>query len=432
MSQSTLNQPNEFQKSASTRSPSTLDKPLPPDNSPYTSRVTTLDRWLLKMLQRGLGNPEIDVRLWDHVSTAEAEQADVVIRDRATLCKLFYDPSVAFGEGYSAGRIDVYEDLVTLCNLIDVSMNERYPRQSPLQRLQAKIRYRYNTQARSKKNIHSHYDIGNDFYSLWLDEQLVYTCAYFAEPDSSLEDAQIAKMDHVCRKVRLKPGDTVVEAGCGWGALALHMARKYGVNVKAFNISREQILYARQRAEAEGFSQQVEFIEDDWRNITGEYDAFLSVGMLEHVGPENYKRFGQVIANCLKPTGLGLIHTIGRNLAMPLDTWTAKRIFPGAYPPSLRQMTDLFESSLLSVLDVENLRLHYAKTLTHWLKRFEQNLDAVQDMFDESFVRTWRLYLAASVAAFLSGSLQLFQATFAHTRNNQIPLSREYLYSQET
>ena len=163
---------------------------------------------------------------------------------------------------------------------------------------------------------------------------MAYTCAYYPTAAATLDEAQVAKMDHVCRKLRLQSGETVVEAGCGWGTLALHMARHYGVRVRAFNISREQIAYARERAARAGLSGQVEYVEDDYRNISGRFDAFVSVGMLEHVGVENYETWAAVIRRALGGRGRGLIHSIGRNYPAPLQPWIEKRIFPGAYPPS--------------------------------------------------------------------------------------------------
>jgi cyclopropane-fatty-acyl-phospholipid synthase len=235
-------------------------------------------------------------------------------------------------------------------------------------------------------------------------------------------------MDHVCRKLRLKPGESVVEAGCGWGALALHMARKYGVKVRAFNLSTEQLAYARDLAAAERLNDRIEFIEDDYRNITGKCDAFVSVGMLEHVGAENYAGMGRMMDRILKRDGRGLIHSIGRNIACPLDQWTTKYIFPGAYAPSLREMMDLFEDGCFSVLDVENLRIHYARTCAEWLARFEAVANQVERMFDEQFVRMWRLYLAGSSAAFRSGFLQLFQVLFARSELNDLPFTRADWY----
>jgi len=290
-------------------------------------------------------------------------------------------------------------------------------------------RPRRNTLARSRDNIHRHYDLGNDFYALWLGETMAYTCAYYPSAQATLEQAQIAKMEHVCRKLRLGAADSVVEAGCGWGSLALHMAARYGAKVRAFNISKEQIDFARRRAREQGLEGRVEFIEDDYRNISGSYDVFVSVGMLEHVGREHYPELGRVVQRALTAEGRGLIHSIGRNRPELLHPWIERRIFPGAYAPSLGEMMQIFEPSNLSVLDVENIRLHYARTLRHWLERYEAAIDSVRAMFsDESFVRMWRMYLAGSIAGFETGTLQLFQVLFAKQENNAIPLTREFMY----
>jgi cyclopropane-fatty-acyl-phospholipid synthase len=199
--------------------------------------------------------------------------------------------------------------------------------------------------------------------------------------------------------------------------------------VRAFNISKEQVEFARRRARERGLDHLVEFIEDDYRNIQGTYDVFVSVGMLEHVGIDHYSELGRVVSRSLTGEGRGLIHSIGRNRPGPLHPWIERRIFPGAYPPSLGEMMQIFEPSSLSVLDVENLRLHYVRTLRHWLELYEGALDKVRSMFsDESFVRMWRLYLSGSIAAFDTGVLQLFQVLFTKQDNNAIPLTREYMY----
>jgi cyclopropane-fatty-acyl-phospholipid synthase len=206
------------------------------------------------------------------------------------------------------------------------------------------------------------------------------------------------------------------------------MARNYGVTVRAYNISREQVRYARDAARRENLDDRVEFIEDDWRNCAGECDAFVSVGMLEHVGIENYRELGAVIDRCVQPSGRGLIHSIGRNFPQSLNSWIERRIFPGAQPPSLSEAMDIFEGRNLSILDVENIRLHYAVTCRDWLHRFEDRLSDVRDMFDERFIRMWRLYLATSMVAFECGTLQLFQMLFAPGRSNNIPWTRAYQY----
>jgi cyclopropane-fatty-acyl-phospholipid synthase len=392
----------------------------------------SIDARLLERLLSHLGNPPIEFLLWngERVSSCGAEMVHQLhIADRATLLTLFTDSQLGFGDAYSDGRVSVEGDLVEFLEAVYKSAPRDDGPSSLLRRLVNRSRApRANTLAGSRENIHRHYDIGNDFYSLWLGRSMSYTCAYYPTPTATLDEAQVAKMHHVCRKLQLQPGQSVVEAGCGWGSLGLHMARYYGVKVRAFNISREQILYARARAQAEGLAAQVEYVEDDYRNISGRYDAFVSVGMLEHVGVENYPELGRIANQCLARHGRGLIHSIGRNRPAPLHAWIERRIFPGAYAPSIAEMMRIFEPWELSVLDVENLRLHYARTLRHWLERYEAASERVKSMFDEKFVRMWRLYLAGSVAAFTMGTLQLFQVVFAPRDNNEIPLTRAHLY----
>ena len=404
------------------------------DESRQGAPVGWFDRWLVNKLLRAVGDPALSFVLWNAESITTSPQAPIgriLIPDRSTLLKMVVNLNVAFGDGYTAGRIQVEGDLAACAEIVYRAAMRTAGKESLGGRLWRRLsRRKPNTLARSRDNIHHHYNIGNDFYKLWLDEQLVYTCGYYNPADASLEDAQVAKMDYVCRKARLKPGDAVVEAGCGWGALALHMARKYGTTVKAYNVSHEQIMYARERARAEGLSERVQFIEDDWRKISGRCDAFVSVGMLEHVGRENYRDLGDVIHRCLKPSGFGLIHTIGRNAPQPLNGWISKRIFPGACPPSLKEMTDIFQRWNYSVLDLENIRLHYAKTLEHWLERFDQHAHQIAEMFDDRFVRMWRLYLSGSIAAFRSGRMQLFQVVFTDGRNNAIPWTRTHMFAE--
>ena len=393
--------------------------------------VYGIDVWLAHKFLRAIGDPPLRVVLWDgaeivHPSSTPA--VGMVIRDRATLWRLLINPPLHFGDDYCAGRIEIEGGLVPFMETVYRSMEQttRYRRISDpaaYRRNQPNL----NSLSGSLQNIHHHYDIGNAFYQLWLDAEMQYTCAYFPEPAASLEDAQFAKMEMVCRKLRLRAGQSVVEAGCGWGALALHMARRYGVKVRAYNISGEQVAYARERARAEGLQGEVEYVEDDYRNITGKYDVFVSVGMLEHVGPDHYRELGCVIDRSLKEQGLGLIHSIGQNIATPMSPWFLRRIFPGSYPPTLREMMALFEPWEFTVLDVENLRLHYAKTCEHWLARFEDNLDRVTGMFDECFVRAWRLYLSGCIANFRLGFLQLFQVVFSRPSNNLVPLTRSHL-----
>ena len=394
-----------------------------------------IDEWLLEKIYRSAGQPSVRLGLRDSAEVLPKEAqalANIVIRDRKTLLRLLLDPEAEFGDAYSKGRITLEGDLVSALEVLYRSMPDAAHHRWHVKLVSKCMEYvQHNSLRGSRLNIHRHYDLHTDFYRLWLDPQLVYTCAYYPSPGATLEQAQAAKLDYVCRKVQLQPGERVVEAGCGWGALALHMAKTYGVTVRAFNISREQILVARRQAKELGLSHRVEFIEDDYRNISGECDAFVSVGMLEHIGREHYRDLGSIIHRSLAKTGRGLLHFIGRNHPLPFSTWIRKRIFPGAYPPTLGEVMQVFEPWNLSVLDVENLRPHYAKTLEHWLARFEKSEQQISEMFSPEFTRAWRLYLAGAVAGFRVGTLQLFQIVFARTACQQIPWTRAHLYTKE-
>ncbi len=389
-------------------------------------RVWTVERWLVRRLLGAVGNPPIALVLWNGEAIGHAApKARLKIHDRRTFWQLLANVYLSFGDAFSDGRVEVDGNLLKFLEIVYHAEDAEPPRGLAAVLAQWRRKPRANTLGGSRSNIYHHYDIGDDFYRLWLDREMVYTCAFFPSPESSLEDAQAAKMELVCRKLWLKPGETVVEAGCGWGALALYMARHYGVSVKAYNVSREQICHARKRAKAEGLEARVEFIEDDYRTIRGQFDVFASIGMLEHVGVDRYRQLGEVIHRCLRPAGRGILHTIGRDYPGRLNSWIERRIFPGAYAPSLREIMNVLEPRSFSVLDVENLRLHYALTLQHWLGRFETAAPRVEEMFDDAFVRAWRLYLTGSLAAFRTGSLQLFQVLFARHGSNEIPWTRK-------
>ena len=397
-------------------------------------RFSALEKWLLQKIYDAVGRPPLRLMLKSGASVSpetDLPVANIVIDDLKTLMWMVMDPEVGFGDAYRDGRITVEGDLLAALESVMERMTRANHRNWYGKVVSKGMDFlQRNSLHGSRKNIHRHYDLGTDFYRLWLDRDLVYTCAYFPSPSATLEQAQTAKLDYVCRKLRLQPGERVVEAGCGWGALALHMAQHYGVSVRAFNISHEQILEARRRAKETGLAHRVEFVEDDYRNISGKYDAFVSVGMLEHVGREHYREFGKIIQRSISETGRGFLHFIGRNQPRAFSRWTRKRIFPGAYAPALSQVMQIFEPWNFSVLDVENLRLHYAKTLEHWLARFEKSKHRVSEMFGPEFVRAWRLYLAGSIAGFRFGTLQLFQILFARNVSGRIPTTRAYLYKE--
>jgi cyclopropane-fatty-acyl-phospholipid synthase len=376
-------------------------------------RAGVLDRWFAARLQSAIEPAAVRLELWDGTSSYASTHLPIgslVLRDRRTLIGLLVDPDVWFGEAYTAGDLEIRGDIgVVIEALSRVALGAPTLKERVRRALAAS-----NTLSGARRNVRHHYDLGNAFYEQWLDRDLVYTCAYFAQPDMTLEDAQQAKFDLICRKLRLRPGESVVEAGCGWGTLALYMARQYGVRVRAFNVSREQLAYARARAAREGLGDLVEFIDDDYRNVKGEYDAFVSVGMLEHVGARQFAALSDVVRRTVRHTGRGLLHFIGRDAPRPLNAWILRRIFPGAYAPTLAEVAErILTPAGMSILDVENLRLHYARTLAHWRQRFAKVEDTVRAEYGAAFERAWELYLAGSQAAFATGWMQLFQVVFA-------------------
>ncbi len=341
-------------------------------------------------------------------------------------------PSMGLGESYMAEEIDVEGDLQLFYRL-GFLVKGGHIKPGIMESLRFAVGYflRRNTLEGSRKNIAAHYDLGNDFYSLWLDrEAKQYTCAYFETREDTLEQAQLNKLDLVCRKLRLQAGDTVVEAGCGWGGLGLHAARNYGVNIRSYNISKEQVAYAREKAARLGVTN-VEYVLDDYRNIGADgrtYDKFVSIGMLEHVGVENYAKLYDIVARAVKPNGMALIHSIGREAPAATDPWLEKYIFPGSRMPSLAEMVTPLEvvDRPLHVVDVENLRYHYALTLDHWAARLEAHADEIRSQYDEAFYRMFRMYLHASAAGFRWGGIQLFQMLLCNGYDNEEPLTRHH------
>jgi len=394
--------------------------------------VKSIDRHIVSWVMKSVGNPRVSIRLWNGEEFCVADGPPVAcmeFRQRDVLAALLVSAAVGFGECYSRGLIEIHGNFLAFANEIARAHSASRSRSYLWQKLRSFMTaVRTNSLSRSRHNVHHHYDLGNDFYRLWLDERMVYTCAYYEDPAATLAEAQVAKLEHVCRKLKLQPGQQVIEAGCGWGALAMHMAQHYDVRVKAYNNSHEQIAYARQEAKRLGLDGRIEFFCDDYREISDRCDVFVSIGMLEHVGLRNFRTLGELIGRSLKPDGIGLIHSIGRSHPWPTDAWIRKHIFPGGHIPSLSEMTTVFEPQRFSVLDVENLRLHYARTCRAWLENFEKVSEQVGRTYGEEFVRTWRLYLAGSSAGFESGTLQLYQVLFAPGGNNDVPWSRHYQY----
>ncbi len=361
-------------------------------------------------------------------------RVSVRLKDRATARRMLLDPELAFGESYMDGALTVEDDDVQ--GLLEIAMrNERRVRQaSSLTRLQAVLRFvrrrldQANPEGRSRRNVAHHYDITPAIYELFLDADRQYSCAYFTDPGVTLDEAQAAKKAHIARKLLILPGMRVLDIGCGWGGLALSLARDHGARVTGITLSQEQLVIARDRAAKAGLSDRVSFELIDYRAMTGRFDRIVSVGMFEHVGAPNFQTYFAKVRDLLSDDGVALIHTIG-NTAPPDTTnpWIAKYIFPGGYVPSLSEVAEAVQNTGLRIGDVECLRLHYAMTLRHWFERFSAKADEAARLKDARFVRMWRFYLAAAEQTFRHSAQDVFQFQLCR-RPDAVPLTRDYLY----
>lgn len=288
-----------------------------------------------------------------------------------------------------------------------------------------------NNQGRARRNVAHHYDLSDTLYRLFLDEDLQYSCAYFADPGMSLEEAQEAKKRHIAAKLLLAPGQKVLDIGCGWGGMAISLAQQADVSVLGVTLSEQQLAVARQRAEALGLGSRVRFELCDYRTLGGTFDRIVSVGMFEHVGTPQYGDYFDTVARLLAPDGVALVHAIGRNrgIARP-NGWIDKYIFPGGYIPAFSEVILPLENSGLWMTDLEILRLHYAETLRHWRKRFLARKHELSALYDERFCRMWEFYLAASEASFRHNGFMVFQAQLAH-KVGTVPLTRDYMVADE-
>ena len=287
-----------------------------------------------------------------------------------------------------------------------------------------------NTLRCVQKNISYHYDRGDEFYTLYLDKTMTYSCAYFKRSDDSLEQAQLNKYEHIAKKLILKPDETLLDIGCGWGGMLIFAAQKYGIRGVGNTLSKNQFEYANRKIKELGLQDRLKFLYKDFRQLSGKFDKIVSIGMFEHVGKKFIPAFIQKVSDLLKTGGLGLLHTIGENTPSGSDPWTFNYIFPGAYIPTLHEITSEMGKTGFSIIDVENLRLHYAKTLEKWIENYEKNIEKIRELFDEAFVKQWRLFLHSTAAGFKCGKSQLFQILFSKGSNNALPITRAHVYRE--
>jgi len=370
--------------------------------------------------------------------SGDGPHATMRLRDWQTVRRLTLNPALATGEAYMDGTF-VPED-GSIYDVMDVVMASLgyNPNGHPLLRLQEILtgidrRLRqYNPAGKAQRNVAHHYDLNGRLYSLFLDRDRQYSCAYFPKGDETLEEAQVAKKRHIAAKLLLhRPGLRVLDIGSGWGGMALTLARDYGAQVTGITLSQEQLTESRARAAAEGLQDRVRFELLDYRHANKTFDRIMSVGMFEHVGVSHYREYFDTVARCLKPDGVALIHAIGRSDGPGgTNKWLRKYIFPGGYSPALSEVLLPVERSGLMATDIEILRLHYAETLRHWRRRFAANRDAIAALYDERFCRMFEFYLCASELTFRYRGHMVWQLQLAHG-HGMVPITRDYIAAAE-
>ena len=349
----------------------------------------------------------------------------VNFKRKIPLTALMTSASLSLGEAYMDGDLEIEGDLYYALDHFLGQMDRFSKDESALKKLMFSSTAKKNQQ----KEVQSHYDIGNEFYRLWLDETMSYSCGYFLHGDDSLYQAQVNKVDYILKKLYLQEGMSLLDIGCGWGFLLIEAAKKYGVHGMGITLSQEQYKAFQQRIAEEHLEELLSVELMDYRDLPKckkQFDRIVSVGMVEHVGRENYQLFINCVKEVLKPEGLFLLHFISALKEHSGDPWIKKYIFPGGVIPSLRELLSCAAEDGFHTLDVENLRQHYNRTLLCWQKNYREQIDKVRKMFDEKFVRMWDLYLSSCAATFHNGIIDLHQVLFTKGINNQLPLMRWY------
>ena len=390
-----------------------------------------INKNIVKSIAEHLSDRPFDLEYWDGeiIKYGEGEpEFKLIIKNFPSKKELLADPSVALGEAYMKGDIDIEGDLQKFFESI-IRNKDSFMNKNTVFRLASKIKA--PSLIKSKKDIAHHYDIGNDFYSLWLDKTMSYSCGYFKNPTDTLYDAQMNKIHHILKKLNLKEGQHLLDIGCGWGYLIIEAAKLYKVKALGITLSEEQFKKAKERIKQEGLEDLVDVQLMDYRNLEKsnlEFDRIVSVGMAEHVGHANLPLFFKNVDSVLKESGLFLLHNITNLVETEGNKWITKYIFPGGYLPTLREELNIAADINFRTLDVESLRLHYMKTLEEWCKNFMNHLDEEREMFDDEFLRMWHLYLATCAAAFHYWDIDIHQILFSKGINNTLPMTRKYLY----
>ncbi|WP_431299980.1 class I SAM-dependent methyltransferase [Tabrizicola sp. BL-A-41-H6] len=396
------------------------------------------DRLLVAFLRVGVRTGTIHLTLPDgvthHIGPGGGPDVAVTLHDPTFSRKFFMRPDLTMGEAYMDGRLTIANDdirsLITF-GLRNARGRKVWPPFKQIAALAGRMKSWsiWNHVGIARRNVAHHYDISEELYDLFLGETKQYTCAYFRRPEMTLEEAQTAKMAHIGAKLLLKPGMRVLDIGCGFGTLAITLARDHGVQVVGVTLSQVQLAEARRRAAEAGLTDQVEFRLQDYRDVGESFDRVVSVGMMEHVGLPHLRTYFQKVSDILTPDGVALIHYIGRwSPPNTISPWFNKYIFPGAYCPAVSEAMRVVEKTGMILADLEVWRGHYERTLQEWLKRFDRNIDRIRQLQDDRFLRMWRYYLQSAELSFSEAHLVIHQLHLAKGRYT-VPVTRDYLYA---
>lgn len=385
--------------------------------------------WLFQQVRGGSFNVVYADGRIEHYGDG-APQFTVRLRNEDSFNLWYDDLSMSFGEAYMDGWVEVEGDLADLVSL--AIRSGLMPTNGTAQGLAAtalRAAARIRSLKRQKEDIAHHYDLGNDFFRLWLDESLTYSCGYFRSTSDTLERAQQQKVDHSLRKLRLQPGETLLDVGCGWGGLVMRASERFGIQVLGVTLSNEQYVGVMTAITSRGLADKAGVRLVDYGTLAREgrqFDKIVSIGMIEHVGKGHLAEFVRDVETMLRPGGLALLHTItGVKYGRPSNPWVEKYIFPGGYIPTLSEMVDHLSARDFHVWDVENLGPHYRLTLDHWSERFERAVPVIREKFDERFVRMWRLYLRGFSASFREATLEVHQILVSRGSPRDLSLTRE-------
>lgn len=389
-----------------------------------------VDKIFIKSFLHTFKDESFCVKFWDGDEVKVGENGPlfkIILKKPIPKKDILTSTTLAFGEAYMNGDLEVEGDFSLMLNTV-LKYKDKFT--TDFKGL-PKIFSNLTSTKKQKEEVTYHYDIGNDFYKLWLDDTLSYSCAYFKNENESLGEAQLNKIHHLLKKLNLREGITLLDIGCGWGALLIEAAKLYKIKGLGITLSEEQFKAFKERIEKENLQDYLQVKLMDYRELEKSgllFDRVVSVGMLEHVGRSNYDLFMKCVSKVLKKEGVFVLHYISGLYESEGDAWIKKYIFPGGVIPTLREIISLSADYKFYTVDVESLRMHYYKTLIKWAENFEKNTDKVREMFDEKFVRMWRMYLYSCAACFYTGVIDLHQIVFTKGVNNSLPLTREYLY----